>query len=71
MFCPDPFGRCFAADLEGSLVGGLTGNAARGLFSAAGRAVVVGSSAEDCFDPASDEFCDGNQLAAVDQEHQL
>lgn len=56
-------------DLDGSLVGGLTGNAARGLFCAAGSTVDVRFSAEDCFDSASDEVCDGNQLAAVSQQH--
>ena len=51
----------FPAEMEGSLVGGLTGNAARRLFCAAG-ATAASSSDEDCFGSSSDEFCEGNQL---------
>lgn len=51
----------FPTDIGGSLVGGLTGNVARGLFCAAGVAA-ASSSDEDCFGSSSDEFCEGNQL---------
>jgi hypothetical protein len=43
------------------LVGGLTGNAARGLFLAA-EATGTDSSEDDCLGSSSDEFCEGNQL---------